>query len=102
VWWAVWSGGEAVGFAGAKPDGKDAQLTRAGLLPSARGAGLQRRLIQARLKWARERGARNALTYTSALNVASMRQLVREGFVPYASEPDEQGTWISFGKSLVR
>lgn len=86
TWWIVWnSKGKAVGFAGSKlwsPDNA-VFLCRAGVLPEARGHGLQRRLIRARLRHAREIGATGAMTYTAADNIASMINLIRCGFLPW-------------------
>ena len=59
-------------------------LTRVGVLPSARGQGLQKRFVRARLRWAREEGYSRAVTYVSPwASVWSIRTLVRCGFLPY-------------------
>lgn len=58
-------------------------LSRAGVLPSAQGKGLQRRMINARLQWAREVGAKWAITYTAPKNYPSMVNLLKCGFKLY-------------------
>jgi len=87
-WWLAYEGGRPVGFAGAqiwKPD-NCLYLRRAGVLPEARGKGLQRRLIRARLAWGREQGARAAYTYTTSWNLASANNLIHEGFTLWKPE----------------
>jgi ribosomal protein S18 acetylase RimI-like enzyme len=60
-------------------DGDTIYLSRCGVLPDARGLGLQRRLIRARL-----RGRRGpAVTYTAAWNCASSNNLIACGFRLY-------------------
>ena len=58
-------------------------LSRAGVHPSARRKGLQKRLIRARVSWARRNGFKRVVTYTAWGNVPSLRALVRCGFLPY-------------------
>jgi GNAT superfamily N-acetyltransferase len=58
-------------------------LDRAGVAPVARGRGLQRRLIRARLAWARAQGATHAVTYTLPFNVVSSNNLIKTGFRMY-------------------
>lgn len=86
TWWVVWNDKDKpVGFAGSMlwtPDNA-VFLCRAGVVPRARGRGLQRRLIRARLKHAREIKASGAMTYTSTDNIASMTNLIRCGFLPW-------------------
>lgn len=88
VWWlARDDDGDPVGYCGAciEPESpRVCYLIRAGVLPDARGQGLQRRMIAARLAWARGQGLTTAITYTTATNVRSMRSLARARFLPYA------------------
>lgn len=86
-WWIAESTGatpELVGFAGAKLWAPDNMvfLCRAGVAPAARGAGLQKRLIRARVGWARRVGARGCYTYTID-NPASANALIACGFRSY-------------------
>jgi GNAT superfamily N-acetyltransferase len=86
-WWlALDEDGAAVGFAGMNPVASwpgAVYLARAGVLPVARGRGLQRRMINARVAHARRIGARVAISDTTARNFASSRNLIACGFRPY-------------------
>ncbi len=55
-------------------------FNRAGVLPCANGKGLQRRMIRARLRWAKEIGAEYAITYVTHTNHASIVNLLKCGF----------------------
>lgn len=85
-WWIARLGnGDAVGYCGAKwwaPD-NSVYLCRAGVLPSFRGSGLQRRMIDIRVTWARREGAECVFTYTLSNNAASCNSLIRAGFRVY-------------------
>src|SRR4051812_16796896 len=82
-WWlALGPAGQAVGYAGAtywSPD-RYVYLARCGVLPSARGQGLQRRFIRVREAWARAQGAEGCYTYTSPTNLHSANNLIRAGY----------------------
>lgn len=86
-WWLALDGDEPVGFAGLRPlvghDKGTAFLCRAGVLPRAAGAGLQRRLIRVRLRHARAVGMRSVITYTSRYNFRSVVNLIRAGMRLY-------------------
>lgn len=58
-------------------------LARAGVLPKARGHGLQLRLIRARVKGAKAAGAKAIITDCTNRNAASARSLIKAGFKPY-------------------
>ena len=99
VWWVVRNGKEAVAFAGLDPFGKTpgtATFLRAGVLQAWRGRGLQKRLIDARLRWARRHGYAGADTYTSTMNIPSQRSLIARGFAPVRYEFDGESGWIYF------
>ena len=66
-------------------------LVRAGILPSARGAGLQRGMIRARVQWARSLGCESVITYATFSNHASVVNLLRCGFQFYTPEYDWGG-----------
>ncbi len=102
TWWVAREGGHVVAYAGAEltDDGKYMFLSRAGVLPVARGRGLQKRLIDVRLKWARAQGATHAWTYTSWDNVVSQASLVKRGFVPYTWCEDDDFRGIHFKRAL--
>lgn len=58
-------------------------LCRAGVLPHVSGKGIQRRMIRARLNYARSLGRKFATTYTTYDNHASIANLLRCGFKFY-------------------
>lgn len=98
IWWLGTLGGTAVAFAGITlyPTKYKAFLTRAGVAPIARGAGLQKRLIRTRMRYARSQGIYRAYTYTHAGNHASMRSMIACGLRPYYTERPEETTYIYF------
>lgn len=81
--WVARVGGEPVAFAGLQVEGRDVYFHRAGVLPKARGRGLQADLIRRRLAWARAQNKSRAVTYTVADNVPSANNLIRTGFQLY-------------------
>jgi GNAT superfamily N-acetyltransferase len=88
-WWLAVHGQAVAGFAGyveSRSIPGAVYLCRAGVRPEYRGAGLQRRLIQARLRHAKASGAPLALT-TTFDNPASANNLIRTGFHMYT--PDD-------------
>ena len=96
TWWLAKDEGDIVGYCGAKAASTEASaiyLIRAGVLPEARGQGLQTRMIKSRLAWAKKKGYTSAITDTACDNIHSMRNLIAAGFVPYA--PDFP--WVSDG-----
>ena len=74
-----------------------AHFTRAGVVPEARGQGLQKLLIKARLAWCKRRGIKTVKTYTSSDNTASIASLKACGFIGRKSR---DGKWIRFTKEL--
>lgn len=60
-----------------------AYLYRAGVMPVARGLGLQRKMIEIRCRYAKRQGRRKAVTVTAWNNAASMRSLMAAGFKPF-------------------
>lgn len=76
AWKPVDHGGVAVGF-----------HYRAGVMPDYRGHALQRRMIRLREDEMRAAGLKSAVTYTDADAAASMRNLIAEGYRPYAPTP---------------
>ena len=82
AWWLAWYGDDAIGFAGARRyDYTDAAFfVAAGVLSTFRGHGLHKRLIRARIAWAKRVGSNRVVTYTVLDNVASANALIRAGF----------------------
>ena len=79
-WWIGSLGGVPVCYAGAYGTGKKWSLTRAGVLAEHRGHGLQRRLVRARERHARRRGAKQVSSYTHAGNYPSANNLIACGY----------------------
>lgn len=71
-----------VGFCSAihQPQSNTVFLSSAAVIKSARGAGLQRRMIRVRTAWARKIGALSVVTYTVTRNYESMINLLKCGF----------------------
>lgn len=85
IWWSAVDGNFLVGFAGLKVSeiwDRTVYLCLAGIEPQARGNGLQKRLIRARLKWAIQHGMQWAYTDTRQ-NPASANSLISCGFKMY-------------------
>jgi ribosomal protein S18 acetylase RimI-like enzyme len=57
---------------------------RGGVLPDYRGQGLQRQMLRLRETEMQRHGLAKAVTYTDADGAASMRNLIAEGYRPYA------------------
>lgn len=103
VWWVAYHDDDPVGFAGlytlvtpiCNVNGTDVGsaifLSRCGIIPMYQGLGLQRRLIRVRLAWGRKNRCKRAITYTAHQNIASARNLQREGFLLYWPETDWSG-----------
>jgi GNAT superfamily N-acetyltransferase len=97
-WWVAWSRGAPVAFAGLAPITPGAAngrhgvgyLCRAGVVPAARGQGLQRRMIRVREAAARRAGMRELITYTSRENTKSANNLIACGYRLY-TPPEEWG-----------
>lgn len=88
VWWAAGQrSGSALAYAGVSPLREQglAYFCRAGVVPQARGRGLQRRLLRARIAWCRKNKL-EPITDTTADNVASINNLIAVGFKAYVPE----------------
>ena len=86
VWRIVWCGKKFAGFCGINPPvgaGRPSFLVRAGVMADHRGHGLQKRLIDVRLKYARKMGWKRACTYTLCTNAPSANSLINRGFKVY-------------------
>lgn len=95
-WWRVGD----VAYAGLRVDKKTntAHFTRAGVIPSARGQGLQKLLINARIAWCKRQKIATIKTYTSHDNTASIASLKACGF---KGRKSKDGKWIRFTKDLA-
>lgn len=86
-----------VGFCGMwlPPTKYVAAFTRAGVLQHCRSKGLQKQMIQARIKHAKKLGYDTVETYVHGDNVASTKALLSCGFVPHkASQNRREGLWL--------
>lgn len=84
-WWLVSDGEEPVAFAALRtvPSWPGAgYLARCGVVKSHRGRGLQRLLLKARERKARELGMKRLIT-TTLDNPVSANNLIRSGFLTY-------------------
>lgn len=87
TWWVARNeDGLPVAYAGARPCKTlkgTVFLSRCAVTSCARGQGLQRRLLEVRVRWARKHDAWRAITYTASDNWRSMNNLIRKGFTTY-------------------
>lgn len=91
--WVAWDNTESpVGFCSLRPIRHESAvfLSRAGVLPCARGNRLQRRFIAVREAWARRNDFGVALTYCLYENHSSLANLIKSGYRLY--EPEYQ--WV--------
>lgn len=84
LWAAIDENGELLGMAGATfdEDARHVELQCCVVSPTARGRGIQSRLIKARIAWARRQGAETLHTYASVENLPSIISLLKCGFRP--------------------
>jgi predicted acetyltransferase len=105
-WWVVWHGQDPVGFAGLRVCQAEynrglAFLCRAGVVPTHRGAGLQKRLIRVREREARRLGVRQLVTYCVAENLASANSLLACGFKLYRPEHRWGGAAAMYWRKIL-
>lgn len=90
AWWVGFTeAGVPVAYGGIRlvnGDPTTAFLSRAGVLPEARGQGLQMKLLALRTRWARAQGCSQIITYTHKDNIRSANNLIRSGFLLYSPE----------------
>jgi len=102
-WWIAYQDGVPVGFAAFNfCDSTTGYLSRSGVLYSARGHGLQKRLIKTRLNYAKRNGVTVVLCDTSQ-NPASANSLISQGFRLYDPvRPWALSTSLYWKKTLTR
>jgi GNAT superfamily N-acetyltransferase len=103
TWFVAAVDGRSAAYAGvklARIDPTIGYLSRAGVLPRFRGRGLQRRLIDQRVEWARRRGASRCVTYTHPENIQSVNNLIACGFRLYL--PDDRWVGAEYLYWIVR
>lgn len=94
--------GEPVGFCSTKylAAEKTVFFSRAGLLPRARGNGLQRRMIQVRERWAASIEAEAIVTYVVYGNNSSLANLLKRGYLLYEPARSWAGEVHYFQKTI--
>lgn len=97
AYWVLTEGVRNIGFCAAKKvdGGGGVFLLRAGVKSLYRGAGLQRRMIRIRERWAANEGASYCITYTMPNNWSSIVNLLKAGYKTY----DPQWAWA--GRDVV-
>lgn len=98
TYWTLTDGTNHFGLTSAvyRPEKGYVYFSYAIIMPTCQEKGLQRRLIQHRLRWAKRQGALYAVTYTLRDNYPSMVNLIRCGF-KFASTP--RG-WYGYGPNV--
>lgn len=91
VWWLAFDeAGKAVGFASVRHSYKwpenCAYFQRCGVLPCARGHGLQKRFIKVRLAWCKRNSKNWSFTDTVLWNTHSSNNLSAAGFTLFTPE----------------
>jgi L-amino acid N-acyltransferase YncA len=88
-WWVAFDGQTAAGFACMRPSVRwedTGYLSISGVLRPWRGKGLQKKLIRARIGYARQLGWHTVISDTMHDNPGSMRNLIACGFKPYSPQ----------------
>lgn len=86
LWWVAEEDGNPVGFACVQQSMRFTDtwyLSRAGVMPAARGLGLQRKFIRLRVNAARKAGKVWCISDVNNDNPVSQRNLIKCGFEPY-------------------
>lgn len=99
--WLATIDDEPVGFSCYKVVGDEAHITRMGVIPLARGMGIQRRLAITAVVAARRAGLRLLETYVRADNIPSLRSLLNAGLEPTKAEPADSGHWFITLKKVL-
>lgn len=84
-YWTVKKESKVIGFCMATvwEVNKALFLSRAGIIPSERGKGLQRRMIRVRENFARKNKIKDIITYVSKDNIPSFVNLIKSGYFVY-------------------
>jgi N-acetylglutamate synthase-like GNAT family acetyltransferase len=84
-WWVAEDNGKLVAYSGLKLVGNEdvGYFCRVGVLPSYRGRGLQRRMMRAKIRYARKLKLKRIVSYTTPLATVSGNNLIECGFRLY-------------------
>ncbi|MBU6408049.1 MAG: GNAT family N-acetyltransferase [Alphaproteobacteria bacterium] len=84
VCWIAHHAGEAIGYSAAHPMKRGIWFfSRVGVMPAARGWGLQRKFLATLERHGRREGWREIVTYTVPLNGWSTRNILAAGYRTY-------------------
>ena len=103
AWWIAYSKGVPAGFAAITPSARfegGGYLSRAGVLPAFRGCGLQKKLINRRVAYAKQEGWNWVVTDT-AENPASGNSLISCGFRLFKPEYPWSFTHACYWKKFL-
>ena len=101
VWWLGYVGGKPVCYCGVKKIyGDTGYFNRAGVIPSARGRGYQKKMIQKRVKYCKDEGCKRIITYVAVDNIISAHNLISCGFNLYIPEQEYADNALYFMKNL--
>lgn len=105
AFWLATQGGAAVGFCSAVFYERlgCVFLSRAAVMNSAAGVGLQRRMIRTRVAWARTLiGCNRVVTYCAPRNYSSLVNLLKCGFRFYEPTKEGKDAWGVAGAHYFR
>jgi hypothetical protein len=80
TFWLATRGPDLLAFASARLRGDTLELTSCGVVSSAAGTGMQRRMLRVRERFARAAGCKSVCTYTASDNYPSITNLIRAGY----------------------
>jgi GNAT superfamily N-acetyltransferase len=92
AWWIGTEGGVNACYCGIKQLDEDTgYMTRSGVIREFQGKGYQKRMIRARIKWAKEQKLKFIITDTVIDNPASVNSLISMGFKQYVPQAPWKG-----------
>jgi len=94
-WYVAYIDGEIAGFSCKKELGEVTYLKRSGVLPKYRGRGIQKKMIERRIKDAE---SSYVITYTMPWNIISSNNLIKKGFMLYSPETEWAGDDVLYFK----
>jgi N-acetylglutamate synthase-like GNAT family acetyltransferase len=94
-WWVAWENEtkKPVGYAAIRPFKDHGWFSICGVLEKHRGNGIQKRLIDARVNFAKKIGLETVYTYTLNRNHPSATSLIRRKFIPCTPPEKHYGAW---------